>query len=206
MFFVLSKILWGLFIPFHLIAILLLAGFILLFKKEGLGRVLIAVALAMIFILGLPFVPYYMVSQLERRISRAQSLEKAYGVIVLAGMTDMRMGQNGEMDLNEHAERIIEAVRFLRSHPGKKLILTGGSGNLDQSQNLREADRLKALAFRIKKKYYYRERLANTHEHPVMLSKIIDRDKDYILMTSATICPALWRVFVRRSLRFYLIR
>lgn len=87
-----------------------------------------------------------MIRVLETRISAGTIPDKINGIIILAGMVDMESSRRGLIELTEQSDRIIEGVILARKHPEAKLFLTGGSGSLDQSEKLREADYLEKLA------------------------------------------------------------
>ena len=76
MFFWLSKVLWFIINPFNIILVLLVSGWLLLFKRQRAGRKLIGIGLIMIFLFGLSPLSNFMMGQLENRIRAGKYLKK----------------------------------------------------------------------------------------------------------------------------------
>lgn len=205
MFFWLSKILWFIVNPFNIIMACLIAGWLMLFKKPAIGKRLIAAGLIIILVSGLNFVPRYMMRVLENRISAGIIPDKIDGIIVLAGMVDMEASRYGLIELTEQSDRIIEGVILARKHPDAKLILTGASGSLEQSEKLREADYLEKLAVSlgmVKDRLLIERKSRNTHEHANELSKPLYNlgNGRWVLVTSAFHMPRSFGCFKKNGI------
>ena len=193
MFFWLSKVLWFIVNPFNVILLLLVFGWLLLFKKPKTGRKLIGIGVAAIFLFGLSFLSNFMMSILENRIPVGQIPEKVDGIIVLAGMVDMESSRGGLIELTDQSDRIIQGIILSKKHPEARLIITGGSGSLKQSENLREADYLEKLAVLLgisKNRLLVERNSRNTHEHAVAMAEMLpDKKGQWVLITSAFHMP-----------------
>ena len=193
MFFWLSKVLWFIVNPFNVILILLVLGWLLLFKRQKTGRKLIGIGLIMIFLFGLSPLSSFMMGLLENRISAGKIPDKIDGIIVLAGMVDMESSRGELIELTDQADRIVQGIIISKQHPEARLIITGGSGYLKQSENLREADYLEKLAVLLgisTNRLLVERNSRNTHEHAVVMAKMLpDKNGRWVLITSAFHMP-----------------
>ena len=194
MFYILSKVLWLIIIPFNVVFLLFFLGWLLLFRKPHTGKRLIGIGLVLLFICGLDFAPNYLTSLLENRIPAGHIPDNIDGIIILAGMVDMKASRPGLIELTGQADRIIAGIILARKHPEAKLVFTGGSGSLNQSDNLREADYLKKLAMLLgvsEDRISIERNSRNTHEHAVEIAKMLKDKSDgqWVLITSAFHIP-----------------
>lgn len=136
MFYVVSKIAFFVLQPSSIIALMLLAGVVLLAstsrRKAGLalalgGSTLLAVA-------GLSPLGNMLVIPLEQRfppLARDGIPADAAGLIILGGAEDSWVtGGHAGLGLNEAAERFTEAARLALRHPRLQVVFTGGVGRL----------------------------------------------------------------------------
>lgn len=204
MFFWLSKVLWFIANPFNVIVILLVLGWLLLFKKQRAGRKLIGIGLIMIFLFGLSPLSNFMMGLLENRIRAGKIPEKIDGIIVLAGMVDMGSSRGELIELTDQADRIVQGIILSKKHPEARLIITGGSGSLKQSENLREADYLEKLAVLLgisMNRLLVERNSRNTHEHAVAMAKMLpDKNGRWVLITSAFHMPRSLGCFKREGI------
>ncbi len=192
MLFVISKIVGFMLNPFNFVTLLFLLGTALLFKKSAKGRKIIYIGVAILFMCGLDYIPRYSISILENSIPSAKIPDEIDGIIVLAGMVDMKSSREGLVELTSSADRIINGVILARKYPRAQLIITGGTGSLIQGEDLREADYLKKLsvALGVKEERIVVERESrNTYEHTEKLAMLIPKDGIWILVTSASHMP-----------------
>lgn len=204
MYFVLSKVLWLILLPFNIILLLLLSGRLILSRWPRSGKRLISFGLALLFVCGLDFVPGYMSRILENRIQAGNIPARIDGIIVLAGMVDMEASRNGLIELTGQSDRIVEGVILAKKHPEAKLILSGSSGFLDQKENFMEADYLKRLAISLgiaKERILVDRNSRNTHEHSLAMAKLVSQDGQWVLVTSAFHMPRSLGCFRRAGLR-----
>lgn len=201
MFFVTSKILSFLIDPHNLFLILLVWGWILLWKKPKIGRRLIGIGILIVFIFGLlKPLSDFLIYKIENRIPAGTIPEHIDGVIVLTGIVNMKSSRDGLTNLNSSGDRIIEAIVLLNKHPEAKLIISGGSGSLIQDDALKEPDFLKRLAEGLgisSHRIIIEKKSRNTHESAVETAKIIkSRDNGkWVLVTSAFHMPRSMGVF-----------
>lgn len=142
MFFYLSKILWFFAEPGNAILIALIIGlFLTITRFKKLGRSL--VALVVVAALAITFVPFgnWMRIALEDRFPPQDlSLQSVDGIIVLGGVISPQLSAAREtLSIGSAVERIIESAALARANPNAKLIFTGGTGSLIETE-LREAD------------------------------------------------------------------
>jgi uncharacterized SAM-binding protein YcdF (DUF218 family) len=190
--FIVSKIFWFIFNIPSILILLLFVGVIVAGKVPRLSRVLVALALVFLIACSLPFLPRHLIQKLEMRIPPGKVTNDIAGIIVLGGVLDMDICRQGHIELSDSADRIVYGVILAKQYPRAKLILSGGSGSLDQSQRLREADYLKQLVIMlgVEPGRIIVERNARiTHEHPLELQKLIDKKQKWVLVTSAAHMP-----------------
>ncbi len=125
MFFYLSKVFSFVANPFNLILLLLVSGWLFLFRRPKVGRVLIGCALISIFLFGSDFLPNFMIHVLENRISPSAIPAKIEGIIVLAGIIDIEASRPGLVELAGEDDRIIEGIILAQRHPNTKIIISG---------------------------------------------------------------------------------
>ena len=200
MFFISSKILWYLLNPFNIILLLLISGWLLFSRKPKIGKALFSSALILIFFCGLWPISTLLIRTLENRIHPGPLPNRLDGIIILAGGVDMAAGRRGLIELRAEADRIIEGVILAKKYPGAKLIITGGTGSLDQSDLRREADALQILAISLgiqRERIIVERNSRNTHEHAVELAKLLANkdNSQWVLITSAFHMPRAFACF-----------
>lgn len=205
MFFITSKILWYALNPFNLILLLLISGWLLYFKKPRIGQTLFGTGLILILLFGLMPIPNLLIRSLENRISAGTLPGRIDGIIVLAGGVDIESSRPGLIELRAESDRIIEAVIMAKKHPEAKLIITGGTGSLDQNEHLREADYLQKLAILLgiaKDRIFVERNSRNTREHAIEVAKLLhERDNgQWVLITSAFHMPRSFGCFKKEGL------
>lgn len=204
MFFWLSKVIWFIANPFNIILILFVLGWLFLFKKYRTGKKLIGIGLIIIWLTGTSPLSDIMMSSLENRIYTGKIPKKIDGIIVLSGMVNMESSRGGQIELTDQSDRIIEGIILAQKHLEAKLIITGGSGSLNQGENLREADYLRKLAMLLgidKDRLIVERNSRNTHEHAVAMDKVLsDKKGQWVLITSAFHMPRSYGCFKRRGI------
>lgn len=196
--FVLSKILWILFNPAHLLLLLGLAGVLAMFApRRGLrsaGRWLVtAMVAAMVLLAVLPAGVW--LGPLETRFPAPESLPaRVAGVVVLGGALDVkRSHRRGRPELTEAADRVAALVELARRYPDVTVVFTGGSGAL-LDDGKREADLVPDLLARLgamPHRLVLERQSRNTHENAVM-SKVLANPspgEPWLLVTSAFHMP-----------------
>ena len=133
MFFILSKTLAFFTLPSNILIILLVAGAALLFTRFArVGRGLIVVVLAAIFVFGFLPTGKSLFSLLETRFPAWSAAQGApTGFIVLGGAIDPSTSAvHGSVALTDAAERLTVVPELVRQYPSARIIFTGGNGTL----------------------------------------------------------------------------
>ncbi|MDR3517780.1 MAG: YdcF family protein [Azospirillaceae bacterium] len=127
MVFVISKVLWDLVAPGHILVILLLAGLILR------RRVLIWTGTLGFTALAVLPIGSWAIAPLQDRFP-PQEPGHIDGILVLGGSADeLASAERGEPVLTGEVGRLTEALALARRHPEARLVFSGGSGRLVDS-------------------------------------------------------------------------
>jgi len=156
--------------------------------------------LILIFLFSLRPIPDFLIRSLENRISRGTLPDRIDGIIILAGGIDMEASRPGLIELSSESDRIIGGAILVKKHPEAKLIIAGGTGYINQDENLREADYMQKLAILLgitKDRIFVERNSRNTHEHAVELLKLLpNKDNNHwVLITSAFHMPRAFACF-----------
>jgi uncharacterized SAM-binding protein YcdF (DUF218 family) len=142
--FVVSKLLWIIVNPANILGILVvLAAVTALLGWRKLLAVLLTLLVLICGTLTLSPVPNAILAALENRFSQPDlaKLGKVDGVIVLGGAVDTnRSGAFDTLVISDAGERLLALVDLGRRYPSAKLVMTGGSANIDGEDAVREAD------------------------------------------------------------------
>jgi uncharacterized SAM-binding protein YcdF (DUF218 family) len=194
--FALSKILWGLVAPGSLLFLLLCGAFLWHRRRPALSRGLLGLVLLAFAVVALLPVTQWLASPLEQRfpLPQPQSLARVDGIIVLGGAIESDPTGNVEQPaLDDAAERLTSFAALARRYPGARLIYSGGSGQVRNTET-READLakplLQALGVDSSRTIYERES-RNTWENAVYSQKLADPKpgETWLLVTSAWHMP-----------------
>lgn len=134
MYFVFSKILLFLILPFYWVVVLLVIALISKDKKRK-QRLLIAAAIVLyLFTIPYPFIKFAQVWDV--RSAALQNARPYSCVIVLGGFSSGNKINDGYF--NAAADRFIQAVKLLKTSKASHILISGGNGNLAPGQ-FREA-------------------------------------------------------------------
>ncbi len=136
MFFVVSKLLESFLQPSNAVALVGVAGALLLLARRArAGRTLLLAAVALLLLFGwLPPGRAALVA-LEDRFPRPQIEGPITGIVVLGGAVDVQVSANrGTVSLNPAAERFTVAAALSRRFPDARLLLSGGISRLLSDQ------------------------------------------------------------------------
>ena len=130
-FFITSKLLWGLAQPETLLMLLIAAAWLTLRRRPGLSRGMLTVALAVMVISSIWPVQNLLLAPLESRYTRPADPGRIDGILVLGGgeLTDLTLTHD-QSQTNSAGERFTEALALALRHPEAAVIFTGGSGAL----------------------------------------------------------------------------
>lgn len=197
--FYLSKAVWVLLQPAHLLLLALVGGWVMAACRgtRRLGLALGGGATAMLVILALLPVGDWLMRPLENRFPVPGALTRVDGIIVLGGGQDAMVSfDRDRIALNDSAERLIDAGALARAWPDAVVVFSGGNG----PPGLTEAD----VAWRVflamgvdPVRVIYENLARNTAESAVYLHRFIDPrpGEVWLLVTSAFHMPRSVAVF-----------
>lgn len=203
MFFYFSKILSFLIVPGHWFFALF--SWALLTKKPSRKKKLLWASFALFYLFS-NGVLYNEVRQLfEPKSKVAADIVEPYDIgIVLSGMVYFNRDTK-TAHFTEASDRLMQAVKLYSSGKIKRILVTGGSGNLE-FQDMKEADYLAEflLGLGIPKEDILIEREArNTRENAVNTASILEKESysTLLLITSSTHMPRSMACFKKVGLQ-----
>lgn len=196
LFFVASKLLWGLLSPVNLLVWILLLATLLLWLNyvKAARRLLTLLTLLAFTVMAYP-VSDWLLYPLETRFEKPASLpDNIDGIIVLGGAENLKLSLGWQAaQMGEGGERILAAAKLSRDYPDLPIIYTGGS-NLVQMPALDEegqvSQTLLSQAGIEASQVLMESRARNTYENFVMIKPMLpDPAGRYLLVTSAFHMP-----------------
>ena len=133
MFFVLSKIAGFFIVPSNLVALVGLAGVLLLaMRRRRTALTLLVISSVLVATAGFSPLGNVLLLGLTERFPQWQPGGRAPdGIIVLGGAIDAEASAaRNSVELDSSAERILAMLVLARSYPAAKIVFSGGSGNL----------------------------------------------------------------------------
>jgi len=204
-FFSVSKWLWMLLSPDHLLLILLLIAWLLLLAgRRRRGLQLLTLTLG--FLLLLTWMPLGdgLLYPLESRFETNPKLPRRVdGILVLGGPVMPELGDWWrQVELNEAAERLTRFIELARRYPQARLVFSGGSASLRPGRP-GEAEQVRPLFDRagIGHRVRYDNRSRNTHENAIEARKLAKPrpGEHWLLITTAFHMPRAIGVFCRQG-------
>lgn len=195
MFFLLSKFLWFIVQPSHVILWLVIASAILLFSNRlRPARWLAAASVSVFLALGVTPVGYWLLQGLENSYSRPADLPPVDGILILGGGNDTAILQSRGVYGSERAmARLVSGYALARRYPSAKVVFSGGSGELnDQSVSESVATQHILLALGLSPSRLILEgKSRNTWENMVFAKKLVQPKprETWVLATSAFHMP-----------------
>ncbi|MBI5164390.1 MAG: YdcF family protein [Magnetospirillum sp.] len=201
--FVVSKIFGVLSQPDAVLLALVGLGTVLCFSKRRLrlGRaLLVSASLAMIALAVLPLTEW-LLGPLEDRFPQPSNIPAHVdGIIVLGGAIDpVTSALRGQVAVGGAVERLTGMVALARQFPAARIIFTGGSGSLTNTE-LKEAEPtrrfLAEIGFDISRVVFEAES-RNTRENAVFSTRLMQPQagETWLLVTSAVHMPRSVGVF-----------
>lgn len=196
LFFVLSKIVWGLLSPTSLLVWFLILATLLLWLNyiKAARRLLTLLSLLAFGVMAYP-VGDWLMQPLETRFQPPATLpDNVDGIIVLGGAENLKLSSAwNSAEVGDGAERILAAAELSRHYSELPIIYTGGS-NLIQMPDLDREGRvsmtLLAQAGIEPEQVKMETRARNTYENFVMLKPLLPETAGrYLLVTSAFHMP-----------------
>jgi uncharacterized SAM-binding protein YcdF (DUF218 family) len=131
-FYLVSKLFWLVAEPTTALALLLLLGLLMrMLKRRRTGIGLMAVACVALLLMNFTNIGLLVLQPLEQRFPTPPYPVHVDGIIMLGGGEDSEVSAARHIaELNENADRFVEAARLALRYPRAKLVITGGIGDL----------------------------------------------------------------------------
>ena len=190
--FYLSKTLWSLFNPFHLILIIFFIGFILnLISFKLISKIFYIFSFLLLFIFGVLPTGSYLNFLLEKNFHSSNYYPDSLdGILILAGATKPNLTkEHNQINLNGLVERLTESIFLINKYPEARVIFSGGSGSLSNN-TLTHASVAKQFFEKVgikPERILYEDKSRNTYEN-ILFSKEIAKpniNQKWLLVTSA---------------------
>ena len=197
--FIFKKIVSAILLPLPWVILCLIIGSGLLWftRQQMWGKFFTTLAFFMLLISILPFIPNYLLENLENRYPpfSASALPSIDYVVVLGGGQIVKKDLSANNQLTENSlSRLIEGISLYKSIPGARLLLSGGavSGLGDpEAVTMKKA----AVSLGVPSQDIVLETTAkDTHEEAVNLQSMLG-NKPFILVTSAFHMPRAMALF-----------
>jgi uncharacterized SAM-binding protein YcdF (DUF218 family) len=199
--FITGKIAWLFVQPLSLVFIFVALGLLLrLSGRRVFAFLLTLLSAAILFVTLFTSTGAWALQQLEARYTRAALPADLQCMIVLGGAFDLEVtAGRGGMEMNQSADRFIEAARLARLYPNAKILISGGDGSFSGHYK-GDADLANDFfsAVGIDPARLIRETASrNTEENVSETKALLDQDglKDCLLITSAYHMPRAKALF-----------
>lgn len=196
LFFILSKLAWGLLSPTNLIVLLFTLATILLFlnRAKAAKRILLPTALLSLSVLLYPLGDM-LIYPLESRFSKPAELpESIDGIIVLGGGEELKLSLSWHtQELGNGGDRYVAAAILAKQYPETQVIFSGGSGSLLFQGVNNEGSIAHILLTNLgvnKQRLIIESQSRNTFENFQLMKPLLPKsDGVYLLVTSAFHMP-----------------
>jgi len=194
-----NKILPIIFSPLGLIIVLLLFG---IFRKKILPSFL---ALLLLILFSLPLVSNQLIKSLERNylVISPNNVDTADTVVVLSGMLQTIKHDNAiHYEFSEAVDRVFAGINLLKMGKAQKIILT--RGKLPWSKGVPEGDYLAEFVQSQgidPNRILLTEIVQNTNDEAKAISRMLPKNSEVILVTSAFHMPRAKKVFQNQNLK-----
>ena len=199
----LSKLLPSLVYPLGLASLLIL-GSIFLSRRARLQRILLAVALALLWIGGNRWVAHGLARSLEWRYAAPDPVPQAEAIVVLGGGTDPAEAPRRMIEVNSAGDRLIYAYRLYREGKASIILVSGGLLDWDQRSTTPAEDMAELLVWLGVPEHAILQQAesANTYEDAIYCAQILKAKgiNRILLVTSAWHMPRALRLFEAQSL------
>ncbi len=214
LFFWLSKQVWTITSPDHLLLFLLTFAVLLSAPGKGVeisthqrrGRRLLWLSLLLTWSIAIYPLGNLLLLPLERHIVRPPmpAEEQLAGVIVLGGSERLRNSDEWHsLETNEAAERVLAMTTLMHHYPNTTVIYSGGSGAIN-NQRIRGADLVKAYFadMGLDNRVTFERNSRNTYENALFSLPLMKQSKatKWLLVTSAFHMPRAVGVFRRQGI------
>ena len=181
----------------------LVLGTLLLFTRfRRAGRRIVTAAVGIFMLLGFIPLGFWLTTNLENRFPANPSIPAdVAGIITLGGTINQYItAARGQPALTGGGERLTEFVHLARRYPDARLIFTGGSGALIDTE-LKEADSAQIFFDQMGltgREIVFEDRARNTYENALFTREIVGDEavkRRWVLITSAEHMPRAMGVF-----------
>ncbi|AIH03720.1 MAG: Uncharacterized protein XD42_0592 [Thermodesulfobacterium sp. 37_54] len=203
LFFLFKKFCVFFFRPSSLIFLFLLTVsiYVILGKRRGRRRFFLFVAVALYYLSTTPFLPYFLLKQLEKNypVPSQQEITKAEKIIVLTG----RIYGQKDLSLEERFSketlvRFFKALELKKLYPEKKVIIVGGSYETPDSKG---ASYLKEFANKLGYQVEAVDIPLDTETSVKAIKNLLHSPEEkFLLLTSAYHLPRTMLLFKKEGL------
>ena len=147
MFFVAAKLLAFLLTPSNVVPLVMIIGaLVTLSKHRSLGRILLCIGLCLAAAIAWSPLAFWLLAPLENRHPVPQRLQSATGIILLGGGVDIGVQPRESGPILTHAGgRLLTTVALAHRFPEAKILISGGSPELNRQDDRSEAALTKAF-------------------------------------------------------------
>jgi uncharacterized SAM-binding protein YcdF (DUF218 family) len=190
MFFILSKTIYFILMPFTLLLILFLVA--ILSKKPLVKNKILLLIFVLFLFLGNAFISNEALLAWEEAPVPIQDMGKKYdAAIVLTGITNFNKSPKDRVYMNKGADRVLHTIQLYKEGYFEKIIISGGSGSLRHPE-LKESEDLKKIFMFCgipDSAIIVENNSQNTRENALLSKEIIEKnfkkDDRFLLITSA---------------------
>ncbi|NOQ93318.1 MAG: YdcF family protein [Methylophaga sp.] len=196
LFFILSKLAWGLLSPTNLFVLLMALATLQLMRNKisAAKKILLPTAFVSLVLLAYP-VSDYLMHPLETRFSKPTELpEKVDGIIMLGGGEELKLSVGwNTIEIGNGGDRFIATAFLAKQYPNVPVIFSGGNGSLRFDTSVTGGDIARELLTTVgidNSRLIIESKSRNTHENFMLLKdKLPDPAGQYLLVTSAFHMP-----------------
>ncbi|WP_319380791.1 YdcF family protein [Thiomicrorhabdus sp.] len=199
LFFIASKLAWGLLSPGNLLILLFTAGTLaVIANKTTLGKWILVPSISIALMLTAYPISDALMIPLEKRFAKPSALpEQIDGIILLGGGEDLKRSLSWQtQELGYGGDRYIATLKLARHYPQAPVIFSGGSG-LMQLQPEKPQNSEGTLSGKLltdmgiaKKRLIIESESRNTYENFKKIKPLLPKkDGQYLLVTSAYHMP-----------------
>lgn len=190
----LTRIFWLLVQPLSLVVLLLVAGLALSWlRRRWISRVLVGLALLLLFLCCFTTFGYLLVTPLEQRFERPAEPARVDGIVVLGGGMDGEVNSvRGGYEFNRSGDRFVQALRLALQHPNARIVIAGGPAALVQQEPEALAGKRFFEAFGIaSERILIDDQSRNTEENAQFAKQLarVSEGETWLLVTSAFHMP-----------------
>ena len=207
MFFIISKLLYFLIQPLNWVIALML--YALFSKIPSRKRKALVAALCLVFFFTNHFLYNQVVKAWETDTLTADQIAQPYDIgILLGGYSNSHIRpSNDRQNFSQRANRFLNAYELYKMGKVKKLLLTGGSGDILE-KNASEAEQMKSFLIRLgmpSEDIIVEGKSRNTYENAIFTKTILDESypgASCLLITSAWHMPRSIGCYEKAGVKF----